>query len=101
MLTRLGGLKIVSPALLLTCGVKRSREEYTPLQDMVSLQSFIVGVNYPCIAPPSLAKPTLLQYYRVNPKLGNGWERAITLVGRAKLGVFEYGSVLRNFTRYN
>ena len=33
------------------------------LQDIVSLQSFIVRVNHPFIAPPPLAKLTLLHYY--------------------------------------
>ena len=35
-----------------------------PLQDIVSLQSFIAAVNHPFIAPPPLAEPTLLQYHR-------------------------------------
>jgi len=33
------------------------------LQDSVAFQSFIVGVNHSFVAPPPLAKPTLLQYY--------------------------------------
>jgi len=34
----------------------------SPLQYIVSLQSFIVGVNHP-FTPPPPAKPTLMQYY--------------------------------------
>jgi len=34
-----------------------------PLQDIVLLQRFILGVLQPFIAPPPLVKPTPLQYY--------------------------------------
>jgi len=33
-----------------------------PLQEIVPLQRFLVGVNYPFIVPSPLVKPTLLQY---------------------------------------
>jgi len=33
------------------------------LEDIVSLQSFIVGIHHPCIATPTPAKPILLHYY--------------------------------------
>ena len=49
-----------------TCGwrrTRRARKTGGPSQDIVSLQSFIVGVHHPVVAPPPPAKPTLLQYY--------------------------------------